>query len=139
MQLVDLVEPPRAAFPANRNVPYVKPHNLRQFFAAAAELATAADVTQILASHVRSIDDGKGGQMPSPPTAPVSVIGDQARFWNEIYSAVETARNEGNIGIDSFVRLKTIDTAPFEPFDGYRKEDLPIIMRRFVGFYDMGR
>ena len=43
------------------------------------------------------------------------------------------------MGIDSFVRLKTIDLTPFEPFDGYRKEDLPIIMRRFVGFYDMGR
>jgi glyoxylase-like metal-dependent hydrolase (beta-lactamase superfamily II) len=139
MQIVDLVEPPRASFPADRNVPYVRPHNLRQFFSAAIDLAEAEGVTEIVASHVRLVDDGNGGQMPSPPTAPVAVISDQARFWNEIFIAVETARNEGNIGIDSFVKLKTIDTAPFEQFDGYRKEDLPITMRRFVGFYDMGR
>jgi len=144
MQIVDLVEPPRASFPADRNVPYVRPHNLRQFFAAAIELAAAEGITEVVASHVRPVAEGnndgdKAGPLQSPPTAPVAIIADQARFWNEIYSAVETARNEGNIGIDSFVRLKTIDTAPFEPFDGYRKEDLPIIMRRFVGFYDMGR
>ncbi len=139
MQIVDMVEPPRASFPANRNVPYVKPHNLRQFFKAAIGLAEAEGVTTILASHVRSIDDGNGGQIATPPTAPVSVIAEQARFWEAIFVAVETARNEGNIGIDSFVKLKTIDLTPFEPFDGYRKEDLPIIMRRFVGFYDMGR
>ena len=139
LQIVDLVHPPRAAFPADRNVPYVKPHNLRQFFTAVEALAEQEGVTEIVASRVTLVDDGAGGRQPSPPTAPVSVIADQARFWNLIYTAVETARAEGNVGIDSFVKLKTIDLAPFEPFDGYRKEDLPIIMRRFVGFYDMGR
>ena len=128
MQVVDLVEPPRAAFPTDRTVPYVKPHNLRQFFTATAALVETANVTTVLASHASS-----------PPTAPVSIVSDQARFWNAIYAAVDTARNEGNIGIDSIVKLKTIDTTPFETFDGYRKEDLPVIMRRFVGFYDMGR
>ena len=63
----------------------------------------------------------------------------KAKFWNAIFDAVATARAEGNIGIDSFVKLDTIDLAPFEGFDRYNKEDLPIIMRRFVGFYDMGR
>lgn len=139
MQIVALVEPPHAAFPANPNVPYVRPHNLRQFFTAVEALAEREGVTAILASRVKLVDDGAGGQQPSPPTAPISLIADQARFWNAVYTAVETARAEGDIGIDSFVKLKTIDLAPFEPFDGYRKEDLPIIMRRFVGFYDMGR
>ncbi|MDP7041823.1 MAG: hypothetical protein QGF91_04130, partial [Gammaproteobacteria bacterium] len=63
----------------------------------------------------------------------------QGRFWGAILDAVLKARNEGNIGIDSFVRIKTVDVSVFEPYDGYRKEDLPIIMRRFVGYYDMGR
>jgi hypothetical protein len=139
MQIVDLVEPPRAAFPVDRNVPYVKPHNLRQFFDQAEALAEEAGITQVLASHVRYVDDGDGGQTPSPPVAPVSIIADQAEFWDAIYAGVETARNEGNVGIDSFVKLKTLDLTPFESYDGYRKEDLPIIMRRFVGFYDMGR
>jgi hypothetical protein len=139
MQIVDLVEPPRAAFPADRNVPYVKPHNLRAFFENARSLVMIAGVTEVLASHVRLIDDGQGTLIESPPTASALIIGDQARFWEEIYAAVKTAREQGNIGIDSFVKLKTIDTEPFEAFDRYRLEDLPTIMRRFAGFYDMGR
>lgn len=139
MQIVDLVEPPRAAFPVDHNVPYIRPANLRQFFAATIELAEAAGVSEVLASHIRAVDDGQGGQTMSPPTAPVAIVSDQARFWNEIFSAVAIARDNGDVGIDSFVKLKTLDTTPFEEFDGYRKEDLPIIMRRIVGFYDMGR
>jgi hypothetical protein len=139
MQIVDLVEPPRASFPVDRYASYIKPQNLLEFFDQARSLIMRTGATEVLASHVRLIDDGQGGTMESPPTAPALIIADQARFWNEIYAAVETAREEGNIGIDSFVKLKTIDTKPFEGFDGYRKEDLPIIMRRVVGFYDMGR
>jgi glyoxylase-like metal-dependent hydrolase (beta-lactamase superfamily II) len=139
IQVVDLVEPPRASFPYDRNVPYIKPHNIREFFASVEALVKDAGITQVLASHVRDIDDGNGGTRPSPPVAPVSIIADQGRFWNAILDAVLKARNEGNIGIDSFVRIKTVDVSVFEPYDGYRKEDLPIIMRRFVGYYDMGR
>ena len=139
IQIVDLVEPPRAAFPRDRNVPYVKPHNLRKLFARTHELVAATGINTVLASHVLTVDDGQGNQVESPPTGPVSIIADQARFWEAIYATVEMARDEGNVGIDSFVKIKTIDTTPFEEFDGYRKEDLPVIMRRFVGFYDMGR
>jgi glyoxylase-like metal-dependent hydrolase (beta-lactamase superfamily II) len=139
IQIVDLVEPPHASFPDNPNVPYVRPHNLREFFAQVQTLTEENGITQVLASHIKRFDDGNAGQQSSPATAPVTIIADQARFWNEIYAAVETARAEKNIGIDSFVKLKTIDLEPFESFDGYRKENLPVIMRRFVGFYDMGR
>ena len=139
MQIVDLVEPPRAAFPSNPNVPYVKPHNLRQFFAAVETLATDRDVSQVLASHARLVDDGSGGRQLSPPTASAAIIADQARFWQAVYATVETARRAGNVGIDSFVRMRKVDLTPFESFDGYSKDDLRIIMRRFVGFYDMGR
>jgi hypothetical protein len=139
MQIVDLVEPPRASFPVDRYASYIKPHNLLEFFEQARSLVMRTGTTEVLASHVRLIDDGQGGTIKSPPTAPALIIADQARFWNEIYAAVETAREQGNIGIDSFVKLKTLDTKPFEGFDGYNKEDLPIIMRRVTGFYDMGR
>jgi len=139
MQIVDLVEPPRAAFPADSAVSYIKPHNLREFFGETRSLVMSTGATEVLASHVRLSDDGQGGMIESPPTASTLIIADQARFWDEIYAAVETAREQGDIGIDSFVKLKTIDTKPFEGFDGYRKEELPIIMRRVVGFYDMGR
>jgi hypothetical protein len=120
VQIVELVNPPGATFPADRNVPYVKPHNLDKFFAAAEALVAEQGVQQIVASTV---------------TTEV----DQAMFWEAIYSEVAKARAEGNVGIDSFVRLKGIDLTRFEPYANYNPEDLPIIMRRFVGYYDMGR
>ena len=139
LQIGELVNPPRASFPDDPNVPYVKPHNLRQFFESLETLVAEKGINEVIASAVHEIDDGKGGQTLSPATAPASIIHDQAMFWDAIYDTVFTAREEGNVGIDSFVKMKAIDQATFEPYDGYKKEDLPIIMRRFVGFADMGR
>jgi hypothetical protein len=139
VQIVDLVNPPQAAFPIDPNVPYVKPHNLQQFFSSVMEMVADQGVTEVIASRVTEIPDQDGRMEASPTTAPVSIIDDQARFWSAIHSAVEVAEVEGNVGIDSFVRLKTIDLTPFTPYAGYNEQDLPIIMRRFVGFYDMGR
>jgi hypothetical protein len=139
VQLVELVDPPGATFPADPNVPYLKPHNLRQFFAATEALVAENRVQQIVASTVTTEVDAQGAKKISPPVGPASIIHDQAMFWDAIYSEVEKARAEGNVGIDSFVRLKGIDLKKFEPYDNYKPEDLPIIMRRFVGFYDMGR
>lgn len=139
VQIVDLVNPPRASFPEDPNVPYIKPHNLQRFFAFVIELAAEHGVTEIVASRVTETPDQAGRMQASPPTAPVSIIYDQAKFWGAIHNAVEVAEAEGNVGIDSFVRLKTIDLTPFRSYAGYEEQDLPIIMRRFVGFYDMGR
>jgi hypothetical protein len=35
--------------------------------------------------------------------------------------------------------MKAIDLDSYQEYDGYEPADLPIIMRRFVGAYDMGR
>jgi hypothetical protein len=139
VQIVELVNPPGATFPADRNVPYVKPHNLDKFFAAAEALVAEQGVQQIVASSVTTEVDEQGAEQISPPVGPASIIHDQAMFWEAIYSEVAKARAEGNVGIDSFVRLKGIDLTRFEPYANYNPEDLPIIMRRFVGYYDMGR
>jgi len=138
LQIVELVSPPRASFPENPNVPYIRPHNLRQFFGDLGALAENNGVEKIISSQVLLVSDG-GEPGPSPALGPVTIIRDQAAFWAAIYAGVETAKVEGNIGIDSFVRLKTIDLSVFEPYDNYNAKDLPIIMRRFVGFSDMGR
>lgn len=139
MQIVELVNPPRASFPDDPTVPYIKPHNLQKFFRAAEDLAARRGVRQIMASSVRTVDDGQGGRSVSPATGPASVIGDQARFWDAIYKAVGISDAQGNTGMDSFVRLETIDLEPFKDYDGYEPKALPVIMRRFVGYYDMGR
>ena len=139
LQVVELINPPQASFPRNRLVSYVRPHNLRQFFRDLEFLANERGIETVIASSAIPVDDGRGGQQLSAATGPAAIIKDQAAFWEAIYDAVATARAEGNVGIDSFVKIETIDLEPFKSYDGYKKEDLPIIMRRFVGFYDMGR
>jgi len=53
--------------------------------------------------------------------------------------AVEQAIAEGNVGIDSFVRMRTVDLTIFEPYAGYSEADLRFIMRRISGWHVMGR
>ncbi len=139
LQVVELVNPPRASFPRDPLGSYMRPHNLRQFFLDLEFLANERGIETVIASSAIPVDDGRGGQQLSPATGPATIIHDQAMFWEAIYNTVDIAEAEGNVGIDSFVKIDTIDLEPFKLYDGYNKEDLPIIMRRFVGFYDMGR
>jgi hypothetical protein len=138
LQVVELIEPPRAAFPQDPSVPYIKPHNLRQFFRAVESLAAEKNVGAVVASSVRTMD-GANGSRASPATGPISLIHDQALFWEAIYQTVESADAAGKIGMDSFVRPEAIDLKRFDSYAGYDPAVLPIIMRRFVGYYDMGR
>jgi hypothetical protein len=139
VQIVDMVNPPRASFPENPLVSYIKPHNLRQFFAAVSQLVDQQGIERIVASRVRTVTGSDGVVRPSPPTGPVSIIQDQARFWDAIRAAVEKAEEAGSVGNDSMVPVSAVDLEVFRAFDGYDAAALPIIMRRFVGFYDMGR
>lgn len=139
VQIVDMVNPPGASFPENPLVSYIKPHNLRQFFAALNQLVDRQGIERIVASRVRTVTGSDGVVRPSPPTGPVSIIQDQARFWDAIRAAVEKAEEEGSVGNDSMVPVSAVDLEVFRAFDGYDAAALPIIMRRFVGFYDMGR
>ncbi len=139
MQVVELVNPPRAAFPADPTVPNIKPHNLRQFFEAVDKLAAAEHVQQVAASSVEVTRDATGVELLSPSTASAAIIGEQAAFWNAIYATVEYAESINAVGMDSFVRLNRVDLTPFQRFDGYDAKNLNVIMRRFVGYHDMGR
>jgi len=130
LQVVDLANPPSAAFPVDPNVPYIRPHNLRRFFAAVEKLIDDEGIDEIIASA--ALGDG-------PTLGPASVVGDQARFWDEVYVAVGQAIAQGNVGIDSFVRMKTVDLTRFEAYAGYSEADLRFIMRRISGWHDMGR
>ena len=130
MQVVDVVNPPTASFPVDPNVPYIRPHNLRQFFARVDALIAAEDIGEIVASHAR---DG------APARGPASIVADQARFWDDVYAAVERAIENGNVGIDSFVKMTTVDQSVFERYAGYSEADLRFVMRRISGWHDMGR
>lgn len=130
LQAVDVVNPPEATFPVDPNVPYIRPHNLRQFFGRLEQLIAAESIEEIVASHARAA---------APVRAPASVVGDQARFWDKVYAAVGHAIENDNVGIDSFVRMKTVDQTVFEAYDGYSEADLRFVMRRISGWHDMGR
>jgi glyoxylase-like metal-dependent hydrolase (beta-lactamase superfamily II) len=136
LQVVDLVNPPQAAFPGDPVVPYIRPHNLREFFAAVERLIETKGIEQVVASAAIMTDDG--GSQVSPALGPASIVTDQAMFWTEVYAAVETAIEGGHVGIDSFVRMKTVDLTRFEPYAGYSEADLRFIMRRISGWHDMG-
>lgn len=142
MQIVDVVNPPGASFPPDPLVPYIRPHNLQRFFAAAGELIDRLGIDKVAASEVRpgiigaTPDDAT---MVSPPLAPASIVREQAEFWEAIDMTVERAIAERRVGIDSFVRLRKDELERFESYIGYSEDDLPLILRRFTGFHDMGR
>ena len=66
-------------------------------------------------------------------------MNDQAAFWNAIFEQSSSVRAAGGVGIDGLVRLEYVDLDQFDDYAGYRKEDLPSIMRRVFSYYDMGR
>ncbi len=137
LQAVDLVNPPRASFPADPLGAYIRPHNLRQFFARVQRLIADEGIDAVVASAVLEDDPGEGGA--SPPVGPASIVGDQARFWDEVYEATRIAGEQGNVGIDSFVKMETVDQAVFEPYGRYSEARLRLLMRRINGWQDMGR
>jgi glyoxylase-like metal-dependent hydrolase (beta-lactamase superfamily II) len=138
MQIVDLVNPPAAAFPINPTIPYMRPHNLREFFSRTIELAAERNIDTVVSSRVVPGADSTGGA-GSPATGPVSLVQEQANFWNVIFEQAKAARAAGGVGIDGVLRLDYIDLEQFDDYAGYRKEDLPSIMRRVFAYYDMGR
>jgi glyoxylase-like metal-dependent hydrolase (beta-lactamase superfamily II) len=139
LQLVDLVNPPRASFPADPNSAYIRPHNLRQYFARVLELVEAAGIEEVVASAAFAIKRDGAEPLTSPTLGPASIVRDQARFWDDVYDAVQTAIEQDNVGIDSFVRMNTVDQSVFERYAGYSEDRLRMLMRRVKGWYDMGR
>ncbi|MAF83927.1 MAG: MBL fold metallo-hydrolase [Gammaproteobacteria bacterium] len=137
MQITDVINPPGAAFPPDPLVPYIRPHNIQQFFAATAGLIDRLGIDEVAASAV--FPAGDDATPISPPLAPASIVREQAKFWRLIDATVKRAAAERRVGIDGFVRLRDDEFAAFESYPGYRKEDLPLILRRFIGFHDMGR
>jgi hypothetical protein len=139
LQIVDLANPPRASFPVDVLAPHIRPHNLRQFFVRLNRLIVDEGIDELAASRAFDIELADGETVLSPPLGPASIVEDQGRFWDEVYAAVETAIEQGNVGIDSFVKMKTVDLAAFEPYTGYSEAKLQMIFRRINGWHDMGR
>ncbi|MBT8441226.1 MAG: MBL fold metallo-hydrolase [Gammaproteobacteria bacterium] len=130
LQAVDLVNPPRASFPADPLGAYIRPHNLLRFFARLEGLVAAEGIDRVVASSA-SVDQLALG--------PATLVAAQARFWDEVYDATRIAGEQGNVDIDSYTDMETVDLAVFEPYDGYSVRKLKMLMRRINGWQDMGR
>lgn len=130
LQVVDLVDVARGAFPADPLVPNLRPHNLRQFFAAVDGYARSQRIAGVVASSARD-----GG----PVVGPAGAIHQQREFWELVYATVEAAEARGAVGNDSIPRLRPQDLEPFRVFAGFDAGDLNFIMRRIVAFEAMGR
>lgn len=139
IQVVDLANPPRASFPADVLAPNIRPHNLRQFFARVNQLIADEGVDELAASRAFDVVLSERETVLSPSLGPASIVKDQARFWDEVYEAVDLAIEQGNVGIDSFVNINTVDLDVFRPYVGYSEAKLQMIMRRINGWHDMGR
>jgi len=116
-------------------VPHIRPHNVRQFFGAVDNLVAERGVQEIVASRAGMLTDGT----MITATGPVIAVRGQAAFWSSIFTVVDVANGQGQIGLDSFVHMEAIDLNLFKPYAGYEPNDLPLIMRRFVGYLAMGR
>jgi glyoxylase-like metal-dependent hydrolase (beta-lactamase superfamily II) len=130
LMLVDLLHSPVASFPLDPTVPHVRPYNIVSYFSAVEHLAAERGVGAVIASFVN---------LTAPATGPVSVISDQRLFWATLIDTVRAANAEGNVGVDSFVKLDRVDLTPFKKYQGYDEAALSTIMRRFVSFEAMGR
>ena len=137
MQLVEVVNPPVATFPHHPLASYIRPHNLKRFFAAVDELVRRGGVEQVAAWRALADENAPTGF--SPAAGPTQIIADQAAFWRLVDSTTLQAAEEGRVGIDSFVRLKDEERAAFAAYAGFDAESLPLILRRFTGYHDMGR
>lgn len=137
LQLVDLVNPPAAAFPDNPLASYIRPHNLERFFASVAALIERQDIERVAA--YRAAPDSAADSGWSPATAPAGIVAEQAEFWALIDATTARAAAEGRVGIDSFVKLRKEELAAFEAYRGFDSQRLPLILRRFTGYHDMGR
>lgn len=137
VQIVDLVNPPSAAFPADPLAAHIRPHNLREFFARVEALVASEDIERVAASAATYATGD--GDIALPPSGPASLVGDQAGFWDQVYEATRIAGEEGNVGLDSYTKMETVDLEVFEPYGGYSVRKLKMIMRRINGWQDMGR
>ena len=136
-QIVDVVNPPAAAFPDNPLASYIRPHNLDTFFSATENMLRRDGITRIAAYRADPDPLQPGGV--SVPTGPAQLVAEQAAFWTMIEATVERAIAERRVGIDSMVKLRKEEITAFEAYAGFDPDSLPLILRRFSGYTDMGR
>lgn len=134
--VVGTVSPPAAAIPADPSLLNVYAYNLVNFLGALEVFALQQNAETMIADTVMFAESRDGEHIVAGPTGSATVIGAQRMFWEQLFSDVRAAKEEG-IGGSRVGRY--IDHAPYEDLQNYDKKSFPWIARRVISVLWTGK
>ena len=129
MILSDIIAPPTASLPRDPTIANYNLYALMDFFDQVGALATNSNIEQVAAGYAPL---GEG----NAPTAPVSLISEQRRFWEVLLDEVEIQYNKK---LPARVIPKQMNMSRFEGFAGFESKYIQIMSRRVYSLYRIGR
>ncbi len=129
MILSDIITPPTASLPRDPTIANYNLYALMDFFDQVGALATNSNIEQVAAGYA-PLGEGYA------PTAPVSLIGEQRRFWEVLLDEVEVLYNKK---LPARVIPTQMDMTRFEDFAGFEPKYIQIMSRRVFSLYRIGR
>jgi hypothetical protein len=129
MILSDIITPPTASLPRDPTIANYNLYALLDFFDQVGALATNSNIEQVAAGYA-PLGEGYA------PTAPVSLIAEQRRFWEVLLDEVEVQYNKK---LPARVIPTQMDMTRFEEFSGFEPKYIQIMSRRVYSLYRIGR
>ncbi|MBS94281.1 MAG: hypothetical protein CL799_07570 [Chromatiales bacterium] len=129
MILSDIIAPPTASLPRDPTIANYNLYALMDFFDQVGALATNSNIEQVAAGYA-PLGEGYA------PTAPVSLISEQRRFWEVLLDEVEIQYNKK---LPARVIPKQMNMSRFEGFAGFEPKYIQIMSRRVYSLYRIGR
>ena len=129
MILSDIITPPTASLPRDPTIANYNLYALLDFFAQVDALATNSNIERVAAGYA-PVGEGYA------PTAPVSLIAEQRRFWEVLLEEVEIQYNKK---VPAAAIAGRMDMSRFEEFAGFEPKFIQIMSRRVFSLYRIGR
>jgi hypothetical protein len=129
MILSDIITPPTASLPRDPTIANYNLYALMGFFDQVDALATHSNIEKVAAGYA-PLGEGYA------PTAPVSLIAEQRRFWEVLLDEVEVQYNKK---LPARVIGTQMDMSRFEEFSGFEPKYIQIMSRRVFSLYRIGR
>ncbi len=129
MILSDIITPPTASLPRDPTIANYNLYALLDFFDQVGALAANSNIEQVAAGYA-PLGEGYA------PTAPVSLIAEQRRFWEVLLDEVEVQYNKK---LPARVIPTQMDMTRFEEFSGFEPKYIQIMSRRVYSLYRIGR
>jgi hypothetical protein len=131
MILSDIIKPPDASLPRDPTIANYNLYVLMDFFDQVDALAINSNIERVAAGYA-PLGEGEG----YAPTAPVSLIAEQRRFWEVLLEEVEIQYNKK---VPAAAIAGRMDMSRFEEFAGFEPQYIQIMSRRVYSLYRIGR